>query len=345
MALEPASFYRDPRVNMTVLHDTPFLADDEDLRDSDGSHVRLMVLKATFEIGKNGNLTPSENQRPIAAGPVWLGEPGRSSLIEDGDWALKKPSADIAIVGHIRPPHCQPVRQLLARFSIGHWTKTVRVVGDRPILAGAFTMQVGDPLPFTSMPIMWERSFGGTSADGRQHRCNPIGRGLVDRKDLEDADGRFMPNFENPELPSRINGGESTGLGFIDCGWEPRIHYAGTYDEDWIRHRMPLFPKDFDHRFFNASPPDMVYPGHLKGGEIGLLEGCCPDGPLKFTLPRMSVYFAGKRRSGIFECEAVMDTLLLDLDRLCLSCVWRAKVAIAANEREYDVRAEVTLQD
>ena len=50
----------------------------------------------------------------------------------------------------------------------------------------------------------------------------------------------------------------AAAFGPVGRHWEPRVRYAGTYDDRWTEDRMPLLPKDFDDRFHNAAPPGLV---------------------------------------------------------------------------------------
>ena len=328
-------------LTMAVRNDTLFLADEEDVVDADGWTVRLMVAKATFDIEGELKLTPAKDQRPIRETPLWAKEPGRSSLIEEGDWAPMKPATDIAVIGSIRPLRGHAAYELMAEFRVGRWQKAMRVIGDRLISNGPFGPSIGQPEPFVAMPILWERCFGGTTATGRLCPENPIGRGYLDPEELDDPLGRCMPNLETAARPAAINRGDPSGLGWIDRGWAPRPRYAGTYDDRWMKTRMPLLPLDFDHRFFHGVPPDMIYPGYLQGGEPVSVMGCRLDGPRQFALPTFAVSFRGRLRTGQFVRPAMLDTLLLDLDTSRVTLVWRAKIRIATNEREGDTILQV----
>lgn len=37
--------------------------------------------------------------------------------------------------------------------------------------------------------------------------------------------------------------------------WQPRLRYAGTYDQHWMDERLPFLPEDFDLRYFQSAPP------------------------------------------------------------------------------------------
>ncbi|KMK69027.1 DUF2169 domain-containing protein [Puniceibacterium sp. IMCC21224] len=323
---------------MTILNATPFRDDEEDIRDLDGGHARIFLLKATFAIGADGSLAPSETQRDICEGPSWLGALGASSMIEDSDWAPVKHTTDIAIIGSIHAPRDHVATMLTPSFRIGRWHKRIRVTGDRRIHREIGGSHVDQPRPFRAMPIAWERCFGGKTSTGKVLAENPIGCGQIP---ADSHTPSIMPNFERPDAPCSPGHGTPDGLGFVDRGWKPRIAFAGSYDDTWMTYRRPLWPLDIDIRYFNSSRADMTYPGFLQGGERVALSQCLPGGDLQMSLPRMRIAFEGRLRRGRFQVPGVLDTCLIDLDAPSLTLVWRAKVRIAANENESDVRLVV----
>jgi hypothetical protein len=114
--------------------------------------------------------------------------------------------------------------------------------------------------------------------------------------------------------------------GFVGRGWQPRLGFAGTYDEAWIKKRCPILPVDFDNRFFNAAPPGQVCPGYLKGGEPVTLTNVTPEGRLSFALPRERLVVETRCLTKLLKLDLVLDTVVLAADeKLCL-VVWRGSV-------------------
>src|SRR6185312_7848826 len=138
-------------------------------------------------------------------------------------------------------------------------------VGTRRLLKRSGAVRVSDPEPFDTIPLIYERAFGGwdrRSEDANEHRCemrNPAGVGFRDRS-LGGDDDLVLPNLEHPDHPFRSYGDAPppAGFGFIAPNWQPRLALAGTFDVAWDRTRKPLLPKDFDRRFFNAASPGLV---------------------------------------------------------------------------------------
>src|SRR5204862_3276586 len=101
------------------------------------------------------------------------------------------------------------------------------------------------PLPFTSMPLCWERAYGGKAPGSTAFEPrNPIGRGFGEtRQQLHD---QRLPNVEDPAAPIRRwrDRPVPAGFGALAGHWSPRRERAGTYDEAWRRQKLPLFPDD-----------------------------------------------------------------------------------------------------
>jgi hypothetical protein len=246
-----------------------------------------------------------------------------------------KRATDITVVGHARAPHDTPVTALIVKVSVGPCAQQAVVFGDRIWETGsrAHEIELSPPQPFVAMPLLWERAFGGSIyEDGRliaNEPRNPVGRGLVRHRDA--AAGQLVANIEDPTRLIRDPADRPAPIGFgpIARWWQPRASYAGTYDEKWIRERAPVWPTDFDERFFSAAPEPLQAMPHLRGGEAVYLEGLHRDGPMRFRLPapRMVVRF---RFNGHDVRRAmVMDAVIIEPDTGHLTLIHRAAAAAA----------------
>src|SRR6476659_1612393 len=98
---------------------TRFAAERTFARDRDGAEVLLVVLKATFAIGPDGALRVADEQVPVAEVPLHAGEPWRSSLRHDADFALGKRATDVLATGHAHAPQGKPTIAVEARVRVG----------------------------------------------------------------------------------------------------------------------------------------------------------------------------------------------------------------------------------
>jgi hypothetical protein len=325
---------------------TPFAAERGWVRDRNGAEVWLVAVKCTFDIRPDGSTQVSADQPPVLRMPEHNGEPGKSSIKYENDLVLTKKTTDIIVVGHAYPPNGRPVTQLDVGFSVGPVTKSLLVTGDREWgISGR-----SGPLPFVKMPLTYERSFGG--ADKRSPHSdrdwewrNPVGTGFAVSRD--NATGVALPNVEYPnELMKGWNDRpRPAGFGAIASHWQPRVSFAGTYDDNWMKSRQPLLPADFDERFFQCVPEDQQSPSFLRGGEPVALRHLTPAGELRFSIPKVFLGFDTRFYDGSRELhkERRLHTVILEPDHPRVSLVWHSALPCHFKVQKLD-RTIVTLK-
>jgi hypothetical protein len=301
------------------------------LMDRDGAEVMLLVLKGTWHIERGGSLSIAEKQKPVISEPVYRGEPGKSSMIFDTDVVLEKPSTDCVLIGHARAlkPHLAHVD---VTFAVGPVKKQARVFGDRRwkkgILGGASIVKIRS---IEKIPLIWENAFGGIDASyedsSKREVCqeNPVGRGFIAAKSKIDTDGQLLPNIEDPA--SLIKNPKQrpipVGFGMIAPYWQPRVSYAGTYDEQWRKYISPLLPPDFDIRFNSCAAPGLATPSHLKGTERVMIEGASKHGRLLFDLPGVTPRVIVRRWGNEADLPMRLDTVVVEPDDERVMLTWR----------------------
>jgi hypothetical protein len=306
---------------------TPYEADRAVLLDLDGSEIWVVAVKATFEL-RGAQTIVAEQQEPVRSVDEHYGTPGLSSLKYEGELLFTKAGTDVVINGTAHAPGGRSVSKLDVTISIAGRRKVIRVYGDRE-WRGAFAgLTMSSPQPFEMMPLVYERAFGGTDAsadDPARHAAeprNPIGAGFAASR--SNAKGRPLPNLEDPS--DEISGWNSrpapVGVGFVGRHWEPRRRYAGTCDQAYIETRLPLYPRDFDVRFFSGAPEDQVFTPHLRGGEPVHLENLSPYGPLVFTLPRVFLGFRTLLGGRWVDHQAKLGSVVIEPDASRLMLTW-----------------------
>ncbi|HYO68748.1 MAG TPA: DUF2169 domain-containing protein, partial [Archangium sp.] len=214
---------------------------------------------------------------------------------------------------------------------VGPYQKGIHVFGTRVWYRGVSGLKASEPRPFESMPLRYERSFGGTAlVAGHEPPAheprNPVGVGLYGS--AKEAVEQPLPNLEDPfqlmrSPTDRVN---PVGFGPIARNWQPRLGLAGTYDEQWVERRTPLWPPDFDVRFFNAAAPGLVASPELKGGEPVVLAGLSPEGQMAFPLPQHRLMVKTVFRHRIDRRELVLDAVQIEPDERALTLLWRAAI-------------------
>jgi hypothetical protein len=317
---------------LQLKNSTPFQAGIAIYPDQNGVDTLYVTIKGTFNIGKK--LSVAEKQQPIVHADTYWGEPGLSSLKYASESHLSKPTTDIILIGEASAPEKRRTEKLDVTFSVGSLKKVVRVFGDRNWAGGIVGVQMTSPKPFESIPLIYERAFGGVhEIDPEKKKVlfeprNPVGKGFRGKREKKELNGMPLPNLEDPAKLISSPGDQPapTGFGYIAPSWEPRKSYAGTYDEAWQKNRAPYLPDDFNSRFLNGAHPDLICKGYLKGGEPVEVVNASPYGPLRFKLPTCNID-AAIRVAGVTERPPLkMETVLVEPGQYRFFILWRTAV-------------------
>lgn len=180
---------------------------------------------------------------------------------------------------------------------------------------------------------------------------NPVGRGFAEDWYLRATRLKRVPapQIEAANQPMTRFGGDYVpdGFGVVGRAWRPRLALAGTYDQQWLDHRQPNLPADFNFAYWNGAPADQQVVPHMDGDETITLYNLCPAGirtvqdawgntVLKLGLPGHLPFVVARFEDGrIGELAAKLDTVIVDTapdannsqKKPSVVCVWRATVA------------------
>jgi hypothetical protein len=326
---------------------TPFTFEAVYLADEEARPLLVTVIRATYEI-TGRRLSLAEKQAPVPmAGELWGEDPATSSYRYEPEAAFIKLATDVVLIGHAYAPRVSAA-EVSVGFQVGPVSRTAQVTGDRVWVRSAGGAVATSPRPFEKIPLTWERAFGGwdRTAGTPDRPCfeprNPVGTGFRARGGSFE-EGIRLPNVEDPAQPLRAWGQvvPPVGFGFTCANWQPRAAFAGTYDEAWMKDRMPLLPRDFDRRFFNGAAPGLVAPGYLRGDEQVAVVGASPLGSLSFRLPgvprpvcRVELALRGDAR-----VETQLDTVVVNTDEDMVYLTWRGHVALRNGPHDVKVIA------
>lgn len=316
--------------------------------ESDGREMLIVVAKATYRMPTPDDAAAMAEpqlcaeQVPLVEADQFTGEPGLSAPLYETDFAHHKPACDILLVGSAHAPQRRPVQRLPVGLSVGAWRKQLVAVGPRHWRKHLGVVTPSEPEPFASLALSYDTAFGGTDrtreAEGLTETFldNPVGRGYW--RHTDDIDGQPLASTECPGEPITQPQGPYTPMAFSPVGrnWRPRCRWAGTYDQQWLETTAPLWPADFDPRYFQAAPADQTVP-YLSGGEEVTLFHLTPDGVRRFRLPtrRMPVTFIPYRGRDVVQ-EARLDTLVLEPELQRFTLTWRTHLALGRSVFDVD---------
>lgn len=315
-----------------LINETPFAVEQLFLMDEKGRDILVLVIKATYQIDGTSKLELAEQQVPVNVSGEYYGEPGKSSFKYEPEVASVKLATDVVLIGHAYPDRLNTA-QVDVTLKVGSLQKTVRVFGERRWTNTIGFKRISSPETFDKIPLVYERAFGGwdlTHPNPKKHSYeprNPFGKGYGTFEE-----GKKLPNLEDPKhlIKNPKDKPSPAGFGFIGPEWEPRRRYAGTYEENWMKKKMPLLPEDFDQRYYNAAHPDLIVKGYLKGNEPVEIVNASQKGQLKFHLPGTThpegmVIMKDKATKKI---DTNLDTVIINTDENILLLLWRGNVDI-----------------
>jgi len=307
----------------------------------DGRESLVVVVKGTFELPTHPGVEPilATEQVPLVEADEFTGDPGTSATVYECDYAAFKPRCDVLLNGSAYAPQGKPIYRVEVSLKVGTLQKSFAVVGNRTWRKGVLGMSIGNPEPFTVMPISYDAAFGGfddSDEDEKNHRAytaNPVGVGFHVNLSAQVVDGKPLSNTEETRRPINNSSGnyQPMSFGAIGRSWIPRLGHAGTYDEKWFEETFPFLPKDFDERYFQFAPEDQQV-DHLSGGEEVELINLTPAGRCHFQLPKVSVPVEFMVRGSDSKTkQALLDTVIFEPDANRFILCWRTSITLKKN--------------
>lgn len=211
------------------------------------------------------------------------------------------------------------MRELPVRLDVNGHVKDALVSGERRWVTTAGFSRMSPPMPFTDMPLRWERSFGGADARGRLDPRNLVGVGH----------GEILPNIEatSDRIRARSDRPSPHGFAWVGRSWQPRIAWAGSYDQRWREQVCPLLPEDFDERYFQSAPSDQQFP-HFEGHERIRCVHMADEPVVESVVPSSQLWVHFAFVDGLRSRQATLDTVVLEPHLHRMHLTWRASARL-----------------
>lgn len=297
----------------------------------------LFTAKATFSVADDGRV------RLDADAPLPVLEQDAETPFGGlpADVVLKlDPTFEVMVLGQAHSPTGDPVAQVEVALEVGEVRRRLRVTGDRVWQGAGEAATIGPPAPFLSMPLTWDRAFGGSveaeidagAVLDLGHPLNREGRGfdhfaqaLSLKQALVCPEGyprvpevRPLPNIEDPDAPVDRWDDEP-----LPVCWAPAPQSSGIYVER-VRRRYgetpPETPPAADPVAYERAHPDWIVQTPRARTAVRL-SGMRPDGAdLAFRLPPARVIADVQLGAWEGEVELHPRTLILlpEEGRFCL---------------------------
>jgi hypothetical protein len=322
-----------------IENNTPFAARVIPFLDSHAREYAVLIVGATFVAPPGSKPALADEQLAIEPIDRHRGDPLLTSVHYPGQAASYKPMIDVIVTGHAYAPKGRRVETMVVGIRVADLKKTVMVSGDRFWRLGPMGHVPSAPQPFERLPVVYERAFGGGSPSAEAERAvaayeprNPVGIGLPGTATGDPLVTSEVPNIEyaSQRMESVKQRPTPAGFGPISPSWQPRVGFAGTYDDHWLKAQAPLLPHDFDPRFFQAVPADQQSSA-IRPGDVVDVAGMTPDGRWTFQLPPLDVPLALVHADRIEHTKAVLDTIHLEPDEYRFHLTARLSIPLIRN--------------
>jgi hypothetical protein len=328
---------------MSFLNSTPYAALDVPLPDPNGREVVVAIVKAAFDVQRDGAVVLSERPPVIRVNDeCWVENNPRSSIRFPTDVCIEKHGTDVVVVGDAISR--KPVTAMDVAVRVRDVTAPLLVHGERVFYQGPLHVAIGPAAPFERKPIVYEKAYGGASDDYTlMEPRNPSGVGVARHpKDLIDHPA---PQIEHPARPHKHAGDKNPPMGYgaIWSHWSPRLEHAGTFDAVWLDTRMPLMPLDHNVLANNVAHPSLIFEKPVAPGDIISVLGMTPEGLLSFEVPLFRVVLRARfDRSGSVTVRPAIDTVFIQPEEHRFELVMRKAFPVGRGEDVLrEIRAEL----
>lgn len=328
---------------MRLENTTPFPANFTLALDKQGHEQIVLVVRATVTLSPD-RTAPSHvapRQLPLIEADVFGPDPAWDAPVSETDFAHFRPRCDVLAQARAHAPGGEPATSVDVGIRLGGWAKKFTAHGSRIWLRGAAGHLPSDKRPFLVQDIGYDHAYGGidpeadTPALAKTYAENPAGLGYYPNSVNREGKPLAQTSEFGADAVSPDGGFPPLAFGPLGRSWMPRRQYAGTYDQGWLDHRVPLLPMDFDARYFQASAPDQQIP-YPAGGEPVELVNLSPEGRLSGQIPRTQIVVTFERKSGrITQRIANLDTVLFLPDDRVMCLTWRTRITAERDLHEF----------
>jgi hypothetical protein len=325
---------------MELVNQTPVVADVR-VATLDGTPHRygLMVAKATFEVLPDGS-TRIDSQSPF---PLFeQDEPTEFGLMPRDDVPRQDRKLEVIVLGQAHAQAEGGRTQTMVELALGNYKQSLLVTGDRWWVSQQAGGSHSEPRPFTTMPLTWDRAFGGStecwidaeSAIDLEHPMNRYGRGFDAYKLAGDVGKAFkspapypqlspdfirlLPNIEHPAAAIRSWSDEPRPYCWATIPTEIGIHLQRAIDYASHYKQAPSQAQLLEIGYHRAHPDWILDIPPID--TIVALRGMTAGPRFAFRIPRLRVladYELGDR-TGVRELEPHLLMLLPEQSRFYL---------------------------
>jgi len=242
-----------------------------------------------------------------------------------------KPRGDLILCGFACAPRGKKVPQVDVTASVGTFSKSFLVLGDRKWVKKGGKLVATPPVPFEKMAMTLKQAYGGmveTEWGEFKYIHNTQGMGFYFKE--EQALDHPLPNLELPD--QRVQSFEDRPVPFAPCVYPQD---GGLRLEPYKDAAKPDFDREeIAHLLYNWAHPAMTVPRGFSVGDEVCFEGLNPDGPVRLRIPELKAgayVLSGEDRVNLdFKC----DTIIYETETNRITFRWRAAAQVELKPRE-----------
>lgn len=294
--------------------------------------LAAVIARLAFRVDRGQLLPTPEFQWPVGRLPA----PTPYGFFP-GDVPFLTGGIDLFVIGSLWQPGARPDTELTAEIRIGErFLRRVTAIGDRRWIRQDGSLVPGTPEPFVSMPLSYDRAFGG-AVETENGPCawppNPAGKGFY--LTPEQAEAQPLPNLEDPEhrIVSIADHPEPMATGPYPAEGSLRVESAVELDLESENPGM----KRIRPLVFNRAHPRMILaPSDTpQYGEVVEITHASADGALRFQMPELAFHARVdlESRNYLFPLHLDQIAVLLEERRVVLGYRVVFKYRLVKGER------------
>ncbi|MFT3818406.1 MAG: DUF2169 domain-containing protein [Rubrivivax sp.] len=192
--------------------------------DPRGEIFHVMVCRTSYSLRGmdfDGSATPRphllafEDQLPLCEADVFCDGANTSSALQESDFAPYKPRCDVLLINaQAHAPEGHPARRWPVGLNVGSaLQKLLQACGPRALQRSVTTLgtwRLGEPDAVTSVPLVYERAFGGPSLLQAQERLEALAADSAEPPERRQQAQDALIQIPKPYLPNPIGCGRDT---------------------------------------------------------------------------------------------------------------------------------------
>ena len=328
---------------MNFQNHTPFAAISWDTVGSDDKWSVSTIARVKYDLIKSDvrnkfDLVLAKDQGDLFGADVYYGEVGKSSVQYESDYISFKFHTDVIVNANAISPFKDGAKA---------WETSVKIFDDEGSKIVDYPLHIKSEKIYhkagivwtptirkkaTHVPIIYEKAYGGIIQNKHDeyistNQYNPVGCGIKKIRDtkkyINDVQINYLDTKEK-NIPA--------GYGFIEKSWQSRLNFSATYDDEWLKHRHPLPPKDYHEFYHQSAHPNLILKDYVKNKYKFEFENLKIDNKkFYFMLEKLDVISILKGKIKDTYKEMQIDTIIIDIkdedeSNHCVYVSYRAKI-------------------